>query len=175
MSRQLRTVSERSGIARAIINSLAFAREGQTLAGPIPVVDLPRLADVVVDTAGDLDCEVAGEQDRDGRAYLLLRVTGSLKLRCQRCLETVVEPLRIVSRFLLVPPGQPWPDDELAEDGFDAIAAEMEMALLPLIEDEVLLALPIAPRHDSCDAPVANIERNGSSPFAVLGKLKKGV
>lgn len=168
-------MSKRSGIAGTIINSLAFAREGAAFAGRIPVVDLPRLVDVVVDTAGDLDCEVVGEQDGDGRAYLLLRLTGSLKLRCQRCLETVVEPLQIASRFLLVPPGQPWPDDELAEDGFDAIAAEMEMALLPLIEDEVLLALPIAPRHESCEAPVANIERNGPSPFAVLGKLKKGV
>jgi uncharacterized protein len=74
-----------------------------------------------------------------------------------------------------VPPGQSWPDDELAEDGFDAIAAEMEMALLPLIEDEVLLALPIAPRHQTCKLPAAYIECNGPSPFAVLGQLKKGV
>jgi uncharacterized protein len=175
MSRQLGTVSKRSGIAGAIINSLAFAREGGVLAGRIPVVDLPRLADVLVDTAGDIDCELVGEQDRDGKAYLLLRLGGSLKLRCQRCLETVVEPLQIASRFLLVPPGQPWPDDELAEDGFDAIAAEMEMALLPLIEDEVLLALPIAPRHQVCEMPAAHIEQMEPSPFAVLGKLKKGV
>jgi uncharacterized protein len=175
MSRQLETLSERSAIAGAIINSLAFAREGKRLNGRIPLSELPRLANVLVDTDGVVDCEIAGEQDRDGPAYLVLRLAGSLTLRCQRCLETVVEPLAVTNRFLLVPPGQPWPDEELAEDAFDAIAAEKEMALLPLIEDEVLLALPIAPRHKTCDAPVPFVEENEPSPFAVLRKLKKGV
>jgi uncharacterized protein len=175
MSRQLGNVSKRSEIAGAVIDSLAFAHEGGRLAGRVPLVELPRLADVLVDTEGAIDCELAGEQGRGDKAYLLLRLAGCLKLRCQRCLETVEVALQVSSRFLLVPPGQSWPDDELAEDGFDAIAAEMEMALLPLIEDEVLLALPIAPRHQTCKLPAAYIECNGPSPFAVLGQLKKGV
>lgn len=175
MSRQLGNVSKHSGIAGQFINSLAFAREGKRLIAQIPLVELTRLSDVLVDNEGAVACELVGEQDREGNAYLLLQLTACLKLRCQRCLETVDVPLQVGSRFLLVPNGQVWPDDELAEDGFDAIEAETEMALLPLIEDEVLLALPIVFRHETCEVPLAIIEEIEPSPFAVLGKLKKGV
>jgi uncharacterized protein len=96
-------------------------------------------------------------------------------LRCQRCLGTVIEPLSITSRLWLVAPGRPWPDDELAEDSFDAVEAGKEMALLPLIEEEVLLALPVAPMHEVCDLPVAMQGEHEPSPFAVLAKLKRGV
>jgi uncharacterized protein len=175
MSRQLETLSDSSAIAGTIIDSLAFAREGRRLVGQIAFKELPRLAGVLVDVAGAVEVELLGELMQDGDAYLLLRLAGDLHLRCQRCLETVVEPLRVSSRFLLVAPGQPWPDDELAEDGFDAIAAEREMALLPLIEDEMLLALPIAPRHESCEPPVSVVEEHDPSPFAALGKWKRNV
>jgi uncharacterized metal-binding protein YceD (DUF177 family) len=54
--------------------------------------------------------------------------------------------LRIKSRLQLVGPGEEWPDEDLADDSADAIEAEKELAVLSLVEDEVLLALPIAPR-----------------------------
>jgi uncharacterized protein len=129
---------------------------------------------VLADSSGALDCEVVGERDREGKCWLNLQLAGTLQLRCQRCLEAVALPLAVSTRLLLVPPGQAWPDDELAEDGFDAIAAEKETALLPLIEDEVLLALPIAPRHETCEPPVPLIEEHEPSPFAVLAKFNKG-
>jgi uncharacterized protein len=175
MSHHLRIVSKRSALAGKSIDSLAFARDGMRLTGQVPIAELSRLVDVVVDTEGAVEYRVMGEQDRDGKAYLLLDLVGDLNLRCQRCLETVVFPLQVASRFLLVPAGQNWPDDELTDDSFDAIAAEKEMALLPLIEDELLLALPIVPRHDVCEALPSIVEENVPSPFAVLGKLKKGV
>ena len=49
------------------------------------------------------------------------------------------------------------------------------MVLLPMIEEEVLLALPIAPMHESCEAPVATTDEQAPSPFAALAKLKKGI
>jgi len=96
-------------------------------------------------------------------------------LRCQRCLETLIVPLRVASRLLLVPSGRQWPDEELAQDDYDAVEADKEMALLPMIEEEVLLALPIAPMHDSCETPAATNDEQASSPFAALAKLRKGV
>lgn len=161
-------------VVGAVIDGLEFARGGRRLAGPVPLAALSRLADSLVNTAGALDCELVGEQDREGKCWLTLRLAGTLQVCCQRCLETVMLPLTVTKRLLLVPPGQAWPDDELAEDGFDAIAAEKETALLPLIEDEVLLALPIAPRHEACDPPVPLVEEHGPSPFAALAKIKKG-
>ena len=73
----------------------------------------------------------------------------------------------------MIAPGEEWPDDDLADDSADAIAAEKALAVLPLIEDEVLLALPIAPRHEKCESPSANASAHGSSPFAALVALKK--
>jgi uncharacterized protein len=52
-------------------------------------------------------------------------------------------------------PGEEWPDDDLADDSADAIEAEKALAVLSLIEEEVLLALPIAPRHEQCEPPSA--------------------
>jgi hypothetical protein len=52
---------------------------------------------------------------------------------------------RIRSRLQLLAPGEEWPDEDLADDSADAIEAEKELAVLSLVEDEVLLALPIAP------------------------------
>ena len=157
------------------MDGLEFARHGRRLAGVLPLALLPRLADVLADDEGELVCEVVGECDEEGKPGLVLRVDGAVRLRCQRCLATVVEPLHIVSRLLLVPPGQAWPDDELADDAYDAVEAGREMALLSMIEEEVLLALPIAPRHVVCEPPASASGEQATSPFAALAKLKKGV
>jgi uncharacterized protein len=173
MSRQVSGGNE--ALAGVVLDGVEFAREGRRLAGSVPIRSLPRLVDVLTETGGTIDWEVFGEQDQEGNGFLVLRLAGDIGLQCQRCLETVVEPLSVVSRLRLVAPGQAWPDEDLAEDGFDAIEAGKEMALLPMIEEEVLLALPIAPMHDSCDAPAPVSEEQAPSPFAVLAKLKKGV
>lgn len=138
----------------------------------MPVAALARLAEVADGEA--LACRVEGERDKEGKSWLKLEVSGRLALVCQRCLGAMEFPLQVENRLLLVPPGQPWPEDELSEDGYDAVEAEKEMALLPLIEEEVLLALPIAPRHENCLIPAVATGQE-PSPFAVLAKFRKGV
>jgi uncharacterized protein len=157
-----------------VFDGLSFANEGAVMAGVVAVAALPRLAEGIADE-GCLDCRVTGSRDGDGKSWLLVEVAGTLDLVCQRCLKRLVFPVEIQTRLLLVPPGQALPEDELAEDGFDAIAVEKDMALLSLIEDEVLLALPFAPMHETCATPAPVVEEHESSPFAVLAKLKKGV
>jgi uncharacterized protein len=160
---------------QAVLDGLAFANEGKTVAGFVAVAALPRLVEDLADNIGRLDCRVTGSRDGDGKCWLALEVSGTLGLVCQRCLKKLAFPVGIQTRLLLVPPGQAWPDEELAEDGFDAIAAEKEVALLSLIEEEVLLALPFAPMHETCATPVPVVEEHEPSPFAALAKLKKGV
>ena len=127
---------------------------------------------MLADNAGSLDCELRGGRDGEGKPYLDLRVVGSLNLSCQRCLMPMPFGLDIDSRLMLVAPGGEWPDEELAEDGPDALEASRELAVLPLVEDEVLLALPIVPRHEVCRPPVATETEHRPSPFAALSKLK---
>lgn len=174
-----------SAVVDAVIDSLAFAKDGRYWSSRVDLADLPRLQDALARKSGFLDVALQGEyvaeqnggDGQSSRSYLLLTVEGGLWLECQRCLEPVEVDIAISTRFLLVPSGQPWPDEELADDGFDAIAADRQMALLPLIEDELLLSLPIAPRHVVCEAPHGQSEvvpdLSVVNPFAALAKLKK--
>jgi uncharacterized protein len=162
-----------NSVTIAIIDSLEFARAGGRFEGDIAVSEMNRLADLTGDGSGSLQCSILGEQDREGQSYLVVQIGGQLRLRCQRCLELFDWPLRVTSRLFLVAPGATWPDDDLATDESDEIAAESAQPLLGLLEDEVILALPISPRHELCDLPVAAEEDAEASPFAALAKLKK--
>ena len=59
-------------------------------------------------------------------------------------------------------------------DDLDAVAADAELDVWSLVEDEVLLALPIAPRHaeGACQAAGESVLKQRASPFAVLAGLK---
>jgi uncharacterized protein len=160
-------------LAGTVIECLEFARIGGVLERSVGLDELPRLADLLATKAGFLSVRIEGWRDAEGKSWLLLNITGEPLLCCQRCLGGVSFSLGISSRLRLIAQGEAWPDDDLADDSADAIAAEPALAVLSLVEDEVLLALPIAPRHEQCEAPAAGAEGNGSSPFAALIALKQ--
>ena len=135
--------------------------------------ELPRLADVLSTTDGFLSVRLEGWRDDEGKSWLQLDIAGEPVLCCQRCLGGVKFPLAIKCRLQLIAPGEDWPDDDLEDDSADAITAETALTVLSLVEDEVLLALPIAPRHEECESPSAGASGHGSSPFAALADLKK--
>lgn len=150
-----------------------FAAEGASVSGVIALTDLNRLSDVLVDTAGEVTYRLVGEFGLDRKARLRLTATGMLPVRCQRCLGGMEWPLGIEVVLELVRPGQPIPEDELENDEFDAIEAVPDLDVLALVEDEIVLAVPIAPRHESCDAPRPVKGSEKESPFASLVKLRK--
>jgi uncharacterized protein len=165
-----------------VIDSLKFAADGGCITGKLDLSSLPRLADVLAGTVGCLVCELSGFRDtdnHDGKFGLHLRVTGRLDLWCQRCLAEVEFECVIDNHLLLMPPGAPeseWPEDELESDDYDAIPASRELSVQSLVEDEVLLALPIVPRHADCLPPEVletKVRLSEPSPFAVLAGLKK--
>jgi len=165
-------MSSQDDLSRAYIDAFEFARESRRIEGMIPVASLERLADRLIEPTGALRCRIDGERDRQG-SYLRVDVVGMLALRCERCLGTMEFPLHVRNRLRLMKPGAEWPEDDLEDDGADAVEAAKEMFLLPVVEDEVLLALPFAPRHEACDGLAAMKKDQASSPFSVLAKLKK--
>ena len=177
---------EKQDFAAAVIDSLKFAAGHESISGSVAVARLARLTDMLAGTDGGLDCSLEGfsfDGVLAGRVGLHLQVTGQLRLYCQRCLAEVLFDCAIDSRLLLVANESDvsqWPEDELEVDEFDAIPASREMSLLTLLEDEVLLALPVVPRHADCVLPagcvvdaVVDDSENEPSPFAVLAGLKK--
>ena len=63
--------------------------------------------------------------------------------------------------------------DELEDDTRDFLVAQKELDVVALVEDEIILALPSAPRHDDCALPDSNTRGTKVSPFAALAALKK--
>ncbi|HEY6898321.1 MAG TPA: YceD family protein [Rhodocyclaceae bacterium] len=167
-------------LAGTVFDGMAFARDSGRMTGHVALAKLTRVMDQLLDSSGDLSCELSGERDGEG-SFLLLEASGEVVLRCQRCLNAMRLPLQISARLRLIAPRRDgtldWPEDELEDDSADAIVAGPEMSVLALVEDEVLLALPIAPMHKEQDAackPLTDADLNReASPFAVLAKLKK--
>lgn len=151
-----------------------FAVEGQSVAGEVPLADFARLADMLVDRQGKVSYSVAGELGSERQARLRVRASGMLPMQCQRCLARMEWPLEVETVLELVRKGQSIPDEELENDEFDTIEAPTDMDVLALVEDEVVLAMPIAPRHEHCEVPLPSEGvAKKESPFASLDQLRK--
>jgi uncharacterized protein len=159
--------------ARAVIDSLEFAHGGKELRGDVQVAELGRLADSVHDRNGILQYTLVGHIDGRQRPQLRLRVAGALGLRCQRCLGNLPYQVALDSSLLLL--GKDAGGDTAEVEDLDAVAADPEMDVWSLVEDEVLLALPIAPRHaeGECGLAAGADRDRTASPFAVLAGLKQ--
>ena len=155
-----------------VIDLRALAKDGRRLEGEVPVARLARLAESVLEPSGTVVFGFQGERDDEGRLHVDLHVRGDLVLQCQRCLEALVWPCEVRNRLLLLRSGEDLPEDELENDAVDALEVEPLTDLLELVEDEVLLALPLVPRHEDCDPPVKAGVDEEISPFAVLRQLR---
>jgi uncharacterized protein len=84
--------------ARTVIDGLEFSRAEDELQGHLPLAGLDRLQDCLFDADGGIDFLLKGGRDRQRRLVLHLEVNGLLNLQCQRCLEALAYPLRIMNR-----------------------------------------------------------------------------
>ncbi|MGL1834984.1 YceD family protein [Rhodocyclaceae bacterium SMB388] len=160
----------RAGI---VSDPFRFASEERERSGVLGLKDRVRLADVLFGDQGEVEYSLVGEIGQDAKPYFRLKVNGTLGVQCQRCLDRMEWPLDLESLFQLVPPGTAIPDEELEIEDFDAIEATPDFDVFALIEDEVLLAVPIAPRHERCDPPRPEGGTEKESPFAALATLRK--
>ncbi len=166
----------------------AFAAAGGELRGDWPAAQLRRLLSATLESpadAGRLDVAWKAHGERlplvgGGRQpSLLLEADTEVVLECQRCLQPMRWPLQARRRIFFVDG-----EDEAAaldaENDDDVLALVPALDLQALIEDELLLALPIVPRHEVCPEPLprAFVEDDGAgvpedSPFAALSVLKR--
>ncbi len=141
--------------------------------GEVAVAELIRLADSLGDRGGNLGYRLVGSVDGRQRPRLQLEVAGTLSLKCQRCLGNLPYAVAVDSSLLVLVEGAG--GDTAEVEDLDAVVADPAMDVWSLVEDEVLLALPIAPRHVDGECHVmAEAERKlAASPFAVLSRLKQ--
>ena len=157
---------------RIVIDSLVFAREGGLLQGELPVASLTRVLDMLAGSAGKLSYRVHGQMGPRNRPQLVLELDGMLSVCCQRCLEGIDYPVKIRSLLELVKDEEELTQEEIEDDSKDFLTAQKELDVVELIEDEIILDLPAAPRHERCTLPDAGGRSEKVSPFSVLSGLK---
>lgn len=147
---------------------------GLTLDLSFPVSSLARLA-AVSPSAGEetlLTASLAFQSGSEGCPQLHLVVAGSVPLVCQRCMEQMVHPVAVDVLLTVVRN-----DAEAAglSDPFETVLlADGELVPAEVVEDEVLAALPFAPKHAEA-TPCGREERANSGemnrPLAGLADL----
>ena len=151
-----------------VIDGFEFASAGASQRGTWPLKEMPRLRDMLANDAGEVAYEITGVRDERGRPGLRLQVRGTLSLRCQRCLEPMEFEVDTDETLVLAATLAEIHAEPADAHGPDRVVAGKEMALGELIEDELILALPFAPRHEDCTAGGIGDRDSGNSPFAGL-------
>ncbi len=162
----------------------AFCRQGASLEGEWPLAGLDRLAaSFAAASDGAVRWRATGElRPVTGGApepWLRLQAEADVPLQCQRCLQPMTERLRVDRRFRFVATEELAAEIDEETDDEDVLALPARLDLCALVEDELILALPIVPRHDDCPQPLALPaepvdEEPAPHPFAVLAALKAG-
>jgi uncharacterized protein len=158
-----------------LIDGYAFAAARGEHHGACAVSAFGRLQDLLHSPEGELEYSVRGSADEFGRPALRVQVKGVLRLACQRCLGALAFPLGVDSTLVLARSEAEIEAQPVEPDGPDRIVGSRDMALGALLEDEILLAIPFAPRHEQCSGAEDRKGEGRTSPFTGLrGLLKKG-
>jgi uncharacterized protein len=154
-----------------VIDGFEFASAGATQQGSLSLSGFSRLRDLLASDAGEVAYVIEGLRDARGRPSLRVRVRARLHLRCQRCLEAMPSAIDEQDLLVLAATQAEIDADPVDAEAPDRILAGKEMRVRDLIEDELILALPYAPRHEGCTAGAAAGEEDKISPFAGLRSL----
>lgn len=161
------------------IDPFRYAEQSLTLSGTVKLSEMKRLSENLNPDSEDVEAVLQFGVDEQKVTYLKGHLKTKLSLQCQRCMEPFI--YEIISDFLLGIVSTLEEANALPEHYEPALAKEGELALRELIEDELILNLPIIPRHEPEDCKVklpladSGWEEGGkdnNNPFHVLKSLK---
>ena len=144
--------------------------------GEVDLADFPRLEESLADDRIDLKYKVIARLDKQRRKVVSCIIEGFVFLTCQSTLEAFRHAISIDDRLVLVDDESRLPPIEEESDAEDYLVADAPLDVLDLVEDAVLLALPMVPRKPGLDEggdEGAAPKKPGASPFAQLASLKK--
>ena len=158
-------------------------------AGFLTMTDMHRLAKEASSVnpgdgfAWQMETHFENSPGSEPRQILDLALKGRLHLVCQRCLQDCAVNLDEKRRFVLVATEAEADDYPLEDEAQEPLVASQHFNLLETIEDEVLLSLPLIPKHPEgfCEphATVFGLEDEDEgadereNPFNVLKNMKK--
>ena len=158
-----------------LLDAESLATAGTVIEREFRVADFARLTDRLARPEGTATARLALARI-EGVAAGELSIRATAELTCQRCLAPVRRVLESASRLAFVPS-----DETRVPAEHEAVACDPHrLDLAALVEDELLLALPIVPKHEHCPAPWISAapaqtaeDAAPAHPFAALASLKR--
>ena len=170
----------------------AFAKAEGLLQGQLPIGSFPRLMDELQSIARQSDQDYFVQWTAQGRAqpvlggkdniWLDLEVKTAIPQICQRCLNLAALPVDFEHTYRFVATEQQAEEEDEASEE-DVLVLSKAFNLLELIEDELLMAMPLIPMHETCpeQLPTEAVDpdfQEGDAkpnPFGALAALKKKI
>ena len=170
------------------IEPFALASHGRTFEGKVPLAELGRLLPLVRSTGGEAEFALHFGVDEGGVPCVGGQVKATLVLQCQRCMEEMTFPVSIKVQLGLVTSREA--AERLPDSYEPLVVTGDEISIASIVEDELILALPIVAMHEIEDCPQGvaflAMDKHGpdqdqdnilapkrENPFAVLAKLKE--
>ena len=154
-----------------------LADQEAEIKGQTTVARLPRLAEFRDSQDEIVEVALRFGRDEERRQQVKGTVKTHLQLTCQRCLEPV--QTAVVANVALV---MVYDEEQIKAlpDHLDPwLVTDEKIILSELLEEELLLALPLVAMHEQCPTvlhksaePAAAAESKRDNPFAVLAQLK---
>jgi uncharacterized protein len=159
-----------------------MAEAGRLLEGGYPLEEMGRLHDSLLERSGTVAVSLEFGIDAEGIRYMKGRLQTTLTLQCQRCLQAMQQPVDTEFALGLV---RSIEAAERLPSHYEPLLVESDALFLrDVIEDELLLSLPLVAMHDECidvnaqaaEAAQRNDNEHGEdsreNPFAALAALK---
>ena len=158
-----------------------MVEERRIFEGSVPIAGFERLRGMLADDRGDVAYRLEFVRNELGGASLLLDVSATLTLTCQRTLEPFALPVEVHARLGLIAREH---EEAALAPGYEPLLVDADGRIDPsaAIEDELVLAVPLVPVAPDSEWPdegrgsgpkAAPGEENKPNPFAVLRELKK--
>ncbi|MDO8954930.1 MAG: YceD family protein [Gammaproteobacteria bacterium] len=161
------------------IDPASYARASQEVKGSLAFAEMPRLLEVLANDKGAVEYCLSFTVDEEKFVVIGVNAKAALPLICQRCMQPFEYKVKLYSE--LSPVTNPDKANDLPER-YEAWPLSEEMTIVPIdiIEEELLLSLPIVPMHDEAICPATKLlaaskpsEQTAThKPFANLQKLK---
>ena len=158
-----------------LIRPERISAKPQVWKGAFSPADLERLEESVAGPEGELRYRITASLDTGRRKVVSCIIEGFVFLTCQTSLEAFRHDVAIDDRLVLVDTEAELPGIAEESDAEDYLVADEPLDIRDLVEDAVLLALPMVPRKPGLGEAPGGIDSGARrpSPFAALASLKR--
>jgi uncharacterized protein len=163
------------------IDPVRYAKTRRELAGVLTFGEMPRLLTLLSAQKGHATAEMRFFFDESHRLVVALKVQAALPLTCQRCLKPFLYAVDVMTTLSVVKDDA---EAEIIPEHYEPLVLTGdECSPLEMVEEELLLSIPLVPLHDDKDcasredqayyASESAVSEDRHHPFEVLAQLKK--